>query len=480
MVPQAKRANSVSSGTCPTSSGTNGPRATHPAFRVPTYFTASLSSPVRAAGAHGYFGFAQVALAATALVGYFVLPGWLSAAVVLLDLSSLCFLLRPSVWPQLRRALQGRQTRWMLLAFAAPLIAILIVEIGNAVVSQRHFEAPGRLFLAAAVMLAALVRGVDFSRPAAWAFPAGLVACAAWVFHPANALYFWGGRAATIFMDPVSLSQHAVICAFVCGFLIEPSTRQRRLQQLMLAAGLVLGLAVAIRTESRTGWLIVPVAAVLLAVKHTRGKRALPATLLLAVALVAGVYLLAPTVQERIHEAAHEVAMYVHGGDRDTSTGIRLSLFRTNLILFSERPLLGWGYAKQPDVLAIPAIRQLYTPLFWYYWTTAGGHNEYLQSMMRMGLVWLASRLLLLLVPLSVFVAAIRSGDPVRRRNGFPGLVVVLGYLAGGLTVEVLNLSYASSFYALLVALFAAGALPRPAMPVPARGLPPAAPGSPQ
>ena len=427
---------------------------------------------MRTAGSPGYFRFALITLAAVALVGYFVLPGWLSAAVVLLEFASLFFVLRPSLRPALKRLLRIAETRWMLLAFSAPLLAVTIVEIGNAVASQRHFEPPGRLFLAAAVMLAGASRRVDFSRTAAWAFPASLLVCAAWVFHPANALFFWGGRAATIFMDPISLSQHAVICGFICAFLIDRSTAQHRLQQCVLAAGFVLGLVIAIRTESRTGWLIVPAAAVLLAVKNTRRKGSLPAALLVVVVLLAGVYEFAPTVQDRIQEAVHEVVTYVEGGDRDTSTGVRLSLFRTNLILFEQRPWLGWGYAREPDILAVPEIRKIYTPLFGYYWKTAGGHNEYLQSMMRMGLVGLLSRLLLLIIPLVVFARAVRSGDPARQRNGYAGLVVVTGFLAGGLTVEVLNLSYASSFFALLVALFAAGALPRPASPA-ATGTPP-------
>src|ERR1700712_3178898 len=128
MVPQVKRTNSVSSATCPNPSGTNGPRAPLPAFCVPTYFTATLSPPIRAAGTHGYFRFVAVMLAAIALVGYFVLPGWLSAAVVLLELGSLCFIVRPSVRPELRQLMELRDTRWMVLAFSAPLVAVTIVE----------------------------------------------------------------------------------------------------------------------------------------------------------------------------------------------------------------------------------------------------------------------------------------------------------------------------------------------------------------
>jgi O-antigen ligase len=94
----------------------------------------------------------------------------------------------------------------------------------------------------------------------------------------------------------------------------------------------------------------------------------------------------------------------------------------------------------------------------------AGGHNEYLQSLMRMGIVGLLSRLLLLFLPLVVFVGATRSGDPVRARNGFLGLFVVVAYLVTGLSQEVFNLSYSASLYALLVSTFAAGALPQPVL----------------
>jgi O-antigen ligase len=81
--------------------------------------------------------------------------------------------------------------------------------------------------------------------------------------------------------------------------------------------------------------------------------------------------------------------------------------------------------------------------------------------MMRMGLPGLVSRVLVFAVPGWIFVRACRSPLPQARRNGYLGLVVVVGYVVAGLSSEVTNLIYAASFYALLVAVFAAGALPR-------------------
>jgi O-antigen ligase len=406
--------------------------------------------------------FALHALTAIALIGYFILPGWLSASLVLLELASVTLILHPLMRGELASLMRIASLRWMLLAFSAPLIAAAVVEASHHEFSSRHLEGPVRLVLAGTVMLALALLRIDFSRAAAWVFPASIGLCAAWVFDAESTRYFWGGRAATIFMDPITLSQHIVIFAFACVLLLEWRSSQSRLLQAALCAGFVLALAIALRTESRTGWAIVPFGAILLAIKHARSNTAHPArTLIFAAAVLAGAYFFFPEVHGRIRQAVTEASQYFQGGDRDTSVGIRFSLFRTNIILFLQRPWLGWGYAVEPDILSFPAIRELYTPLFGFYWTTAGGHNEYLQSMMRMGVAGLLSRLLLLVVPLALFASAARSADPVRCRNGFLGLIAVVGYCISGIAVEVFNLSYSVSLYALMVSVFAAGAMPR-------------------
>lgn len=421
------------------------------------------------------FRFLLLTIAATALAGLFVLPGWLSAGAVLLEAASACMLLRPSARRDLALLLAQPQVRWMLGALSAMLLAVTIVEIGHQELAWRRFEGPARMFLACAVFLAFALARVDFSRAAAWVFPLALALCAAWVFHPGATRFYWTSRelherAATIFMDPIALANHSVMFGFICALLIDRS--QTRARQVVLGAALVLALAVAIRTQSRTGWALVPLLALLLALRNGHaGTRRLAGTLLLVAAVLGAAYAVFPTVQVRLQEAVRDLHQYVNGGSRDTSLGLRLSMFRANLILFGQRPWLGWGYAADPDLLAVPAIRALYTPFFGFMWETSGGHNEYLQSMMRMGMVGLLSRLLVLLVPLAVFTAAARCADPVRQRNGFLGLVVVIGYLTAGLTQEVFNLSYSNSLYAVLVTLFAAGAIP---MPDPARRAQPA------
>ena len=413
-----------------------------------------------------YFRFLLLAIPAVTLIGYFVLPGWLSAGVVLLNAAGLCALLRPSLRAQYAALLRVPQVRWMILALAAPILAVGFVAIAHGELAERRFEGPARMFLAGAVLLAFAAHRIDFSRVVARVLPVSLVICAAWVLHPGATAFYWGeafDRAATIFMDPIVLSCHAVLFGFMVVFLLPDAGS--RMKQLAMVAGAVLALVVSLRTQSRTGWALIPLFAVLLAWGHCRGRKTnLIATLVLIALLMGAAYVLLPSVHGRVTLLLRELHDYFNGGNRDTSVGVRLSLFRTNLILIAQRPWLGWGYTVDPDILSIPAIKAYYTPMFGDYWTMAGGHNEYLQSLMRMGIVGLLSRLLLLFLPLVVFVGATRSGDPVRARNGFLGLFVVVAYLVTGLSQEVFNLSYSASLYALLVSTFAAGALPQPVL----------------
>jgi O-antigen ligase len=96
------------------------------------------------------------------------------------------------------------------------------------------------------------------------------------------------------------------------------------------------------------------------------------------------------------------------------------------------------------------------------YFVNSGTHNEWLQALMKMGLPGLVSRVFMYLLPMALFIQAIRSSDEVRRQSGYLGLVVVIAYLASGMSSEVSNLIYLSSLYGLMMAGLGAMALPAP------------------
>jgi O-antigen ligase len=401
------------------------------------------------------------AVLGAAVLFYFVVRGELGATLVLVGLfcAGSCIVHHVEV----RRSLREPAARWLALAFAAPIAVALAVNLVHHQVVWRSFDAALRFLLAVPIFLELRRRGVNFAPVAAIAFPGAITLCAAWIFLVPNAAHFyWDGRFATYFIDPLTLSQHMMIAALLCLFLIDPREPGGRWRSVVTLVAILLALVVALGTQSRTGWIMVPI---LLTVWLMRGRHPTPlqwtTSATAALFACAAAYWMSEVVRLRVDTIGTDIAAYLSGADRDTSVGIRLSLFRTALILFAEQPLLGWGFGSLPDIRAIPAIAPFYTPALQSYFVGAGVHNEFLQALMRMGIVGFASRVVIYAVPFWIFVTAIRSSRPTVRQNGYLGLVVVVGYVTAGLTSEVTNLIYAASFYALLVAVFAAGALPR-------------------
>ncbi|TFZ08164.1 O-antigen ligase family protein [Ramlibacter humi] len=394
-----------------------------------------------------------------AAAGYFLVRGWLNALTVVGGVVALAALI--SHRDDARSLLRQRQVRWIVLALAAPLAAVLATALAHQQLVPRYLDGPIRYLFAGLLMLGLAARRLDFGPLAGPSFAVGLLLCGGMFLLPTAPLFFWGDRLASYFIDPIVLSQHTMIGAFVCLYSLR--RREPLWLRALKLAGAAAAVAVSVRTGSRTGWTMAPLLLVLWLLKARGGATA--RTVAASVALVAlacfAVYFASSTVHVRINDAVNDVRQYAAGTFLDSSVGIRISLYRANWIFFLQHPWFGWGHSTLPDVKTVPAIAAFYSPLFETNFVGAGGHNEFLQAMMRMGSVGLASRLLLFLVPLWVFVAAVRSGDPARRQNGYYGLVLVIGYLTASITPETTNLIHAASFYAQFVAVFAAGALAR-------------------
>lgn len=398
-----------------------------------------------------------LALAVT-VVPYFVLRGWLTAAVVLLGMFCLSVYALGRV--SVAGSLADRRVAWMLGALAAPLVAVLAVQLLRHEFVPRYIDAPLRFLMGGLIVGYFAQRRVNVLPFLQFAVPGSVFLCAAALLYPGASSHFWDGRPATYFMDPLTLAQHVNIAGFMCLFLVDAAQRDSAGIRWFKYAGFFTALTISLFTQSRTGWLMVPILAALWFVGFRRntGKTGVALALLLIAMGSVSLYFCSDLLQSRVDKALEDVADYVNG-NRDTSIGIRLSLLRANWILFLHSPATGWGFEKLPALSSIPEIAAFSTPVLQQYFTQHGGHNELMQSMMRMGVFGLVSRLGLFVVPLILFIRAARAPQPRRRTAGYLGLCIVIGYFTAGLTSEVFNLIYAASFYSLLVAVLAAMAI---------------------
>ncbi|HMA09853.1 MAG TPA: O-antigen ligase family protein, partial [Ramlibacter sp.] len=344
-----------------------------------------------------------------------------------------------------------------------PFAAVGAVQLLRHEFVPSYFDAPLRILMSGIILLYFVARRVDFLRIAGFAFPVGVLLCASFLLcWPDADMYFWTfGRVATYFMDPLTLATHITIAGFVSLFLVDAVGPDPLWLKGLKYLAFLAAVAVSIATGSRSGWVMIPllISLWLIGVRGAKSARQLLLTALVVSVACFALYWASDVVHARISKGVQDVLEYFSGGDMDTSLGIRISLLRANWILFLQSPLYGWGFQGVPALASIPEIAAFLTPMTQGFFVHSGGHNELMQSMMRMGILGLVSRLLVFGVPLAVFVQAVRSPVARRRTAGFIGLVVVIGYLTASFSMEVFNLIYAASFYGLLVATFGGVAL---------------------
>lgn len=391
---------------------------------------------------------------------HFVLRGSINATLVIIFLLCAWRWAREGALPI--RRLADRRVAWIVVAFAAPLLAVSSVQLLRHEFVPRYFDGPMRLLMSGLIMLYLVDRPLNFVRIAGFVFPIAVLLCAALVFlYPGASQYYWGGRVATYFIDPLILAQHITIAGFICLFAVDCDGEDSRWLRALKYGAFVAAIMISLGTQSRTGWVMVPIllAVWLIGIKgHSSIARSCLALLAVGASSVAA-YWLSEAVHLRVDNAVDDIAQFLAGTNVDTSLGIRARIYKTIWILFLDSPLYGWGFGTLPALASHPDIAAFSTPLFEHFFIMSGGHNELLQSMLRMGILGLASRVLLLVVPLVIFIRAAGSPRPRQRAAGFLGVVVLIGYLTSGLSSEVFNLIYAASFYGLLVAALAAAAL---------------------
>ncbi len=397
---------------------------------------------------------------AIGVIPYLVARGWVNAAVMFLSVAAAWQLRREAVWDLLK---SETGLRWMCLALVVPFAMVAVVQIAHGQTNARPFDAPLRLVLSSVLLIGLYSRRVNWLDLAGIAFALASLASAVLVYFPGMERFYWGtGRAANYSVDPLSLAQHSMTLAFLCLFSLH--SKEGWPGRSLKLAGFVAGLAVAISSGSRTGWTMAPLLALFWVFTRPwmegRTRRSIG---LVTVALaMAGFAWGSTAVHTRLNEVMHELRQYFNGEFVDSSIGTRISLFRAAWAAFLAKPLVGWGFSTLPTAADLPNTAALWTPIMTGYFVNSGTHNEWLQALMKMGLVGLASRVFMYLVPLTLFIQAVRSRDPLRRPAGCLGLVVIVGYLASGMTSEVSNLIYLSSFYGLMMASLGAMALPPP------------------
>jgi O-antigen ligase len=355
-----------------------------------------------------------------------VLPSGYSLGALLLALGSLV-LLSERVKPELRKedfALITILTLYFL-------VCILTNQIHGA--PAREYDVPTRFVLAIPALL--LLRAYPPRPGALWGGVAAGAICAG-LLAGWEMLIMKVERAAG-YTNPIQFGNISVLLGILClaGLPWALARRRAVFWTGLLIAGAGMGILGSLLTGSRGSWISLPFCLLVL-YKCYGGmlhKRYFIAGLVAIVAIFATIYATPRTeMKSRLEKAVEETHDYFQSRNADTSVGARLDMWRTGLMMFPERPWLGWGkegYMERKAQLIEAGEAAAFTRDHTHL------HNEYLDALVKRGLPGLAILSALYIVPLLLFSAHMKPADRIHASPyAVAGVLLIVCYMVFGLT----------------------------------------------
>ena len=321
--------------------------------------------------------------------------------------------------------------------------AVWMLEVHFHQLGSREYDRPSR-FVFAVIALLFLLRYPP-RQDVVWAAIAlGGIATGSWALWEKLAL---GAVRVSGHTNAIQYGNLSMLMGLLClaglGWAYKLH-RYRGLWITVLLVGLVFGLMASGLSGSRGGWIGLPLILLYIAKQYHEHlpKRLLLASIAGVVTLVTVAYLMPSTgVKSRVGEVFHDIEQYQQGNPR-TSVGIRFELWKGNLILIQEKPLLGWGekaYKEYMDELFSQGAIKAHIE--------SHAHNEILYNTSRRGIMGLISLLLIYALPVYAFAKMV----PVENRKYIPikiaGVVTVFCYIDFGLTQAFFEHNSGVMFY---------------------------------
>lgn len=361
----------------------------------------------------------------------------------------LAFALAPAVFARGWRAVRG-ELRWLL---AMGLLVAAVVLVSKFHFDVRWREADNRLRLLLAPFFAALVYAWRPSRRWLWA---GALAGLAGAFVVALVQVATGTERALGWTANAIVFADALIALIVVAVFARPSG-----ELLWTTLACALGVGAVVLSGSRGVWPGLAIVLVMALIVSGGRARTLSWAVLaaLALAMLASQWIPPLAQVTRMQELASDMDRVKRGGDHESSLGARVTLLELAGETFAEHPLAGVGVGRfEAVVLATP---QCAPPAPRVGFCKLGhAHSDAFEWAATMGVPGLLAILAIYLVPLALFARLLRAQASGRARSSaLAGLVLVLVYIACGLTQSMFAHQLVASFYAVGVGVLLGFAL---------------------
>ncbi|MGK5050941.1 O-antigen ligase family protein [Janthinobacterium sp. RB2P8] len=304
----------------------------------------------------------------------------------------------------------------------------------------RELDMPLRALLAVPVLLLLLAYP---PRPSAWwgGLAIGAMMGAAMAFWQLIVLHLERPQAAT--SNAIHYGNVSMLLGMLalCGLGWAQEQRHRMTWSIFLLAGALTGVLGSVVSGSRGGWLVLPVCGCLFSYYYSKGRGARYLAAMLGTLLAACIlaYTLPNSrVPQRVAVAVNDIKQFQDSDNVTTSIGQRMEMWRTALTLSSNHIWLGMGRngylaAKQQlaDAGKMNAVIKDHT----------NAHNDYLDALVKRGIIGVLALLALFLVPWVLFARALRHDAAPAQPYALAGVVLCTCYMIFGLTTSSLTLN---------------------------------------
>jgi O-antigen ligase len=386
-----------------------------------------------------------------------VVHGGASAVSIAAALVGLCVLALPraSEPPRVDRIVVVT-----LVALASPLAATLVSEAWHGKFVASLLDAPSRFLLAIPILLALRRVRVGLLRWSDLSFALGAIAALlVLLLTPREPNSRW----ASPFLDAIHFGDIALVLGALSALSLNWWKKDRLPIKALKLVALATGIYASVLTETRGGWVAIPVVALLVYLRgsHRRDGR----RWLVPLSIVAALILIGATshmVRDRVWLIWSDLVQYSHGY-KDTSTGVRLQLYEAAFSILREHLVFGAGPNGFADSMAAFAKAGQVSPLAADY-GRGETHNQLLFYAANYGMIGALAGLALHVAPCIMFARYMNAPTREARCAAFMGLTFTVCFFIFGLSVETFDLKMAASFYAAVIGILGAIATSAPAV----------------
>lgn len=396
-------------------------------------------------------------------LGLFTVKGWASAILFASCFIAVSILL---FHPTTTQPLSERfWTQLLICTLALPLLSVMISSGLRKEWIWSDFDAQLRFFLAVPILYVLYKNSLEPIRYLQYSIPMGLIITViGTAFLPGyygEINLFDGSRLAIYFVDPLTLGYLSLTLGILSFFSIHLFSKDKWYVVCLKLIGGALGFYISLKTQSRTGWLAIPLILFLLLWLHGPKNKFISTAVafFLSVFLTFGVYQASSTVQNRVHAAIVDLQDYkLDKVNSESSIGERISFARMALYYFKLQPISGWGHKgfqshiNDPELVKFASFNTRNSP-----GSGALFHSEVATNAVAFGLMGFIYTVLLFFVPLALFIRSWGLGKNPRL-CAF-GMAYMLCVLVSSLSTEIFHLKFAASFHAILIACICAQVL---------------------